>query len=162
MAGRQGLWRWALGDPCGSRRSMLQEWCGTLQLGEVNEHAGVVARGRYGRARTICMPSFPRCMPSFPRKRESILISSNRSKSEWITRRSCGAPFGPLATLMFAPASCLRSPAFAGMTTFIWWRTRALCGRGRQSEFARFPPTFKGEVRKGWCCRSFDERVFKR
>jgi hypothetical protein len=29
-----------------------------------------------------------------------------------ITRRYCGVPFGP-----FAPASCLRSTAFAGMTS---------------------------------------------
>src|SRR5690348_7802491 len=34
----------------------------------------------------------------------------------WITRRSCGAPFGPSASPMFASASCLRSPACPGMT----------------------------------------------
>jgi hypothetical protein len=31
MAARQELWRWELGDPCGSRWSMLQQWQGTLQ-----------------------------------------------------------------------------------------------------------------------------------
>src|SRR5438445_6544431 len=34
----------------------------------------------------------------------------------WITRRVRGSPFGPSAARMFASASCLRSPAFAGMT----------------------------------------------
>jgi len=34
----------------------------------------------------------------------------------WMTRGSCRVPFGP--TPSFAPASCLRSPAFAGMTAY--------------------------------------------
>ena len=35
----------------------------------------------------------------------------------WIIRDSCRVPFGPFATRMFATASCLRSPACAGMTS---------------------------------------------
>src|SRR5258706_7768975 len=63
-------------------------------------------------------------MASFPRKRESMLtfIASPR-RAKWITRGSCRAPHGPAS--LFAPASCLRSPAFAGMTSFFW-----TCRRG--------------------------------
>ena len=35
-----------------------------------------------------------------------------------MTRRSIGSPFGPFASRMFASASCLRSPACAGMTAW--------------------------------------------
>jgi hypothetical protein len=38
------------------------------------------------------------------------------SMKSWITRDSCRVPYGPFAARMFAPASCLRSQAFAGMT----------------------------------------------
>jgi hypothetical protein len=41
----------------------------------------------------------------------------SRRRSKWMTVRSCGLPFGPFALRrIFAPASCLRSPAFDGMT----------------------------------------------
>ena len=43
--------------------------------------------------------------------------SSKDYRENWITRGSCRVPCGPIAARMFASASCLRSPAFAGMTT---------------------------------------------
>jgi hypothetical protein len=43
---------------------------------------------------------------------EALHFRKSRRRS-WITRDSCRVPFGPFATRMFAPASCLRSPAFA-------------------------------------------------
>ncbi len=51
-----------------------------------------------------------------------------QQRRRWITRRSCGLPFGPFAPRMFASASCLRSPAFAGMTNR---QSRALSRAGR-------------------------------
>jgi 8-oxo-dGTP diphosphatase len=54
--------------------------------------------------------------PSSPRKR-----GSNEPHPTWkehgqsVTRRSCGAPFGPSASPMFASASCLRSPALLAL-----------------------------------------------
>jgi hypothetical protein len=45
----------------------------------------------------------------------SLLFNGVRER-HWITRGSCRAPFRPAAAPLFAPASCLRSPAFAGMT----------------------------------------------
>jgi hypothetical protein len=44
-------------------------------------------------------------------------LVANLSDQSWITRRIRGSPFGPFAARMFASASCLRSPAFAGMTS---------------------------------------------
>jgi hypothetical protein len=46
----------------------------------------------------------------------------------WMMRRSIGAPFGPSAAPVFATASCLREPAFAGMTvrgSKAWGRNEA-------------------------------------
>jgi len=40
-----------------------------------------------------------------------------RKAKSWITNCVCSLPFGPFAARMFASASCLRSPAFAGMTS---------------------------------------------
>jgi len=52
------------------------------------------------------------------RASESSALEFNREERSWITRDSRRVPFGPFAARTFAPASCLRSPAFAGMTSF--------------------------------------------
>jgi hypothetical protein len=52
-----------------------------------------------------------------PAGRVEALLFRKRRRRSWITRDSCRVPFGPFAARMFAPASCLRSPAFAGMTS---------------------------------------------
>jgi len=57
---------------------------------------------------------------SNPLARRASGSSSSRKKTtarNWIMRGSCRAPCGPFAARMFATASCLRSPAFAGMTS---------------------------------------------
>jgi len=41
----------------------------------------------------------------------------DRKQGTGLCAASCRAPFGPFAARMFAPASCLRSPACAGMTS---------------------------------------------
>jgi len=46
----------------------------------------------------------------------ATLHSRLAQKVAGLLAASCGSPFGPSATPMFATASCLRSPAFAGMT----------------------------------------------
>jgi len=53
-----------------------------------------------------------------PVGRVKALLTKNREGKarNWTMRGSCRAPFGPFAARMFAPASCLRSPACAGMT----------------------------------------------
>src|ERR1041385_3093185 len=55
---------------------------------------------------------------SFQRKLESIFLLFGRSR--WIRRASWRAPFGPFAARMFASASCLRGPAYAGMTALLF------------------------------------------
>ena len=42
---------------------------------------------------------------------------NKRTKKSWITICIRSLPFGPFAARMFASASCLRSPPFAGMTS---------------------------------------------
>ena len=46
----------------------------------------------------------------------SAFADQGGTRGHWITRRIRGSPFGPSASPMFATASCLRSPACAGMT----------------------------------------------
>ena len=46
----------------------------------------------------------------------SAFADQGGTRGHSITRRIRGSPFGPSASPMFATASCLRSPAFAGMT----------------------------------------------
>jgi len=46
----------------------------------------------------------------------SAFADQGGTRGHWITRRIRGSPFVPSASPMFATASCLRSPAFAGMT----------------------------------------------
>ena len=59
-----------------------------------------------------------------------------------ITRCIRSSPFGPFATRMFASASCLRSPAQAGIS---------LCSSFPRVVRVALP--FKGRVGWGWCCR---------
>ncbi len=71
------------------------------------------------------MTLLPTSRPSsFPRKRESIAVPAARSR--WIANCIRSVPFGPFAARTFASltslwrcSTCLRSPAFAGMTA-LW------------------------------------------
>jgi len=50
---------------------------------------------------------------------EALALEHTRQseRKNWITRGSCRVPCGPFAARMFASASCLRSPACAGLTS---------------------------------------------
>jgi hypothetical protein len=63
------------------------------------------------------MPGVKKVTRSPAGRVEALLVQKKPRAGSWITRDSCRGPSGPFAARTFAPASCIRSPALAGMTS---------------------------------------------